>query len=54
MLAEMNWLRTRFRTFWRRIKTVEAVRDEQEEPGDGPVAPDVFRNIPPGAGGPGV
>ena len=32
--------------------TVEPVRDPTD--GDGSVAPDLMRNIPPGGGGPGV
>ena len=48
----MRWLRDRLRGFWRKVRTVEPVRDD--ESGDGPVAPDVFRNLPPGGGGPGV
>ncbi|MDX6544299.1 MAG: hypothetical protein QOG02_73, partial [Gaiellales bacterium] len=32
--------------------TVDDVRDEQS--GDGPVAPDLMRNLPPGGGAPGA
>jgi hypothetical protein len=48
----MRWLRDRLRGFWRKVRTVEPVRDDDQS-GDGPVAPDVFRNLPPGGGGPG-
>jgi hypothetical protein len=48
----MSWLRDRLRSLWRRVRTVEPVRDG-DQPDDGTVAPDLFRNLPPG-GGPGV
>jgi hypothetical protein len=35
----------------RKVTAVEPVRDDQ--PGEGPVASDVLRNLPPGGGGPG-
>jgi hypothetical protein len=52
ILVAMTALRRWLRSFYRRVKTVEPVHDEQ--PGAGPVAPDVLRNLSPGGGGPGV
>jgi hypothetical protein len=43
-----RWLRSLFR----RVTTLDDVHDEQ--PGEGPVAPDLMRNLPPGGGGGGV
>jgi hypothetical protein len=48
----MTTLRRRLRSLVRRVTTVEPVHDEQT--GEGPVAPDVLRNLPPGGGGAGV
>jgi hypothetical protein len=48
----MSMIRDWLRRLRRRVTTVEPVRDARD--GDGPVAPDLMRNIPPGGGGPGV
>jgi hypothetical protein len=61
----MTWLRSRLRSWWRRINTLEAVPedhkqigyglvpDDDEQSADGPVA-DLLRDLPPGAGGSGI
>jgi hypothetical protein len=48
----MSTLRAWLRRLRRRVTTVEPVRDHED--GDGPVAPDLMRNIPPDGGGAGV
>jgi hypothetical protein len=50
--GDMTTLRRRLRSLLRRVITVDDVRDEN--PGDGPVAPDLMRNLPPGGGAPGA
>jgi hypothetical protein len=47
----MDSLRRWIGALIRKMTAVEPVRDEQ--PGEGPVAPDVLRNLPPGGGAPG-